>query len=109
ISGLSIDHVRVTVTGRLLDGTRLRQPGQDAQGIALLLGPPPTRLDLRVDLDGSVRPDPATMIDLVPNGPPIATPGAEPPQDGRIVFPTSATVARGSPAAAVPSVPAAPQ
>lgn len=72
VTGLTVDHVRVTVSGALPGGMRLVQLGQDAEGIALMLMPPRTRLDLRVDPHGLVLPDPATMIDLVPNGPAIA-------------------------------------
>jgi hypothetical protein len=99
IGGLSTDRVRVTIAGTLPDGTRLVQPGQDTQGIAVLLGPPPTRLDLRVAPDGTVLPDPSTMIDPIPNGPPVATPADEAGHDGRIIFPTSATLRPGSPIA----------
>jgi len=90
-AGLTVDRVVVLVSGSLPDGTRLVQPGQDAHGIALLLGPPPTRLDLRVDANGQVLPDPATMIDPIPNGPIVATaaPAAEPSR--AIIFPTAST------------------
>jgi hypothetical protein len=53
--------VRVVIDGSH-SGVRLYQDGSDANGIALLLSAPPTRLDLRVDTDGRVVPDPATMI-----------------------------------------------
>lgn len=56
------DEVRVLVQGRLADGTAFRQEGMDARGIAVILDVPPTRLDLRMEQDGHVRPDPATMI-----------------------------------------------
>jgi hypothetical protein len=71
-SGLPESQVRVVIAGTLLNGTKLYQPGNDAQGIALLLDPPPTVLDLRSETDGMVVPDPATMAALEP-GVPVAT------------------------------------
>ncbi len=88
---ISVSQVRVHVTGTLASGAQLYQPGADAPGVAVFLGTPPTTLDLRVDADGMVLPDPTTMIDPLPHGPVIATPAARPDPDGRIVFPTSAT------------------
>src|SRR5262245_24403454 len=57
-------HVRIAVVGALLNGTKLYQPGDDAQGVALLLDPSPSALDLRSETDGMVVPDPATMAAL---------------------------------------------
>jgi hypothetical protein len=54
--------IRVVVRGALPNGAALILPGNDARGIPLVLDAPPTRLDLRVEADGLVRPDPATMI-----------------------------------------------
>jgi hypothetical protein len=88
---ISVSQVRVRVLGTLASGAHLYQLGADAPGVAVFLGPPPTTLDLRVDSDGMVLPDPVTMIDPIPYGPPIATPAPGPDPDGRIVFPTSAT------------------
>jgi hypothetical protein len=99
---ISVSQVRVRVIGTLASGAHLYQPGADAPGVAVFLGPPPTTLDLRVDSDGMVLPDPVTMIDPIPYGPPIATPAPGPDRDGRIVFPTSATYA----ARVGPTVPA---
>ncbi len=90
---ISVSQVRVRVTGTLASGVPLYQPGADAPGVAVFLGPSPTTLDLRVDSDGIVLPDPMTMIDPVPYGPTIASPAPGPDRDGRIVFPTSATYA----------------
>jgi hypothetical protein len=90
---ISVSKVRVRVLGTLVSGAQLYQIGADAQGVAVFLGPPPTTLDLRVDSDGMVLPDPVTMIDPVPHGPVIATPAADSDRNGRIVFPTSATYA----------------
>jgi hypothetical protein len=90
---ISVSQVRVRVTGVLASGPRLYQPGADSPGVAVFLGPPPTTLDLRVDSDGMVLPDPVSMIDPVPYGPAIATPAPSPDGNGRIVFPTSATYA----------------
>jgi hypothetical protein len=109
IAGLTVDRVVVVVSGSLPGGTRLVQPGQDARGIAVLLGPPPTRLDLRVDADGQVLPDPATMIDPIPNGPTVATaaPVAEP--SGAMIVPTSSTfVPRATSVLAAATPPLAP-
>jgi hypothetical protein len=90
---ISVSQVRVRVLGTLVSGAQLYQIGADAQGVAVFLGPPPTTLDLRVDSDGMVLPNPVTMIDPVPHGPVIATPAADSDGNGRIVFPTSATYA----------------
>jgi hypothetical protein len=92
-ANFTVSQVRVRVLGTLASGAQVYQLGADAQGIAVFLGPPPTRLALRVNADGMVLPDPVTMIDPVPYGPPIATPAPGPDRDGRIVFPTSATEA----------------
>lgn len=54
--------VRVAVAGVLPDGTPLVQRGQDSQGIWLMLDGPQVALDLRIEPDGAVVPDPATMI-----------------------------------------------
>jgi hypothetical protein len=92
-ANITVSQVRVRVIGRLASGAQLYQIGADAQGLAVFLGPPPTTLDLRVDSDGMVLPDPVTMIDPVSHGPVIATPAPGPDGNGRIVFPTSATEA----------------
>ena len=107
-ANITVSQVRVRVLGTLVSGAQLYQIGADAPGVAVFLGPPPTTLDLRVDSDGMVLPDPITMIDPVPYGPVIATHAPGPDQDGRIVFPTSATyAARLGPtvAAAAPTSP----
>ena len=54
--------IQVQVTGYLADGTPLQQIGGDAAGIPLVLDATPTVLDLRVEADGTVLPDPATMF-----------------------------------------------
>ena len=59
---LPVSAVRVAVQGQLANGISLQQPGADAAGIAFYLGAASNRLDLRVEADGSVLPDPATMI-----------------------------------------------
>lgn len=53
--------VRVVVQGHA-SSVKLYQVGEDAQGIRLVFGTRPTQLDLRVESDGMVLPDPATMI-----------------------------------------------
>ena len=88
---ISVSQVRVRVVGTLASGAHLYQIGADAPGVAVFLGPPPTTLDLRVDSDGMVLPNPVTMIDPVPYGPTIATPAPGPDGIGRSVFPTSTT------------------
>jgi hypothetical protein len=90
---ISVSQVRMRVLGTLASGAQLYQIGADAPGVAVFLGPPPTTLDLRVDSDGMVLPDPVTMIDPVPYGPVIVSPAPGPDGNGRIVFPTSATEA----------------
>lgn len=56
--------IHVLVHGFLSDGTLLRQLGDDADGIAFINDSPNLTLDLRVEPDGSVLPDPSTMIAL---------------------------------------------
>lgn len=53
--------VQVVVHGRLASGTPLIQRGADAAGIQLFVQPQ-TRLDLRVEPDGTLIPDPVTMF-----------------------------------------------
>lgn len=63
--------VRVAVAGQLRGGPPLVQLGDDARGVRLALdqvATPPT-LDLRVERDGLVLPDPATMLTLEMGGP----------------------------------------
>lgn len=62
IATLPVSEVRVAIDGSLPNGTRLFQRGDDTQGIYLLLNAGSTRLDLRVDPDGAVAPDPRTMV-----------------------------------------------
>jgi hypothetical protein len=59
---LDANIVRVAVAGTLADGTPLVQRGLDARGIWLMLDGPQVQLDLRVEPNGAVIPDPATMI-----------------------------------------------
>jgi hypothetical protein len=69
---LPTQDVRVAVSGSLPTGVPLRLEGADARGIAAILGAPPVRIELRVEPDGLVQPDPATMI--APDvGVPVAT------------------------------------
>jgi hypothetical protein len=60
--GLPPEAVRVAVHGALPDGTSLRQAGADADGVLLLSAAGSVQLELRVEPDGQVIPDPATMI-----------------------------------------------
>lgn len=83
LSGLAVERVFVLVRGQLPDGTKLRLPGQDAAGIAVLLGPPPTRLDLRVAADGLVLPDPAALDETAASTSFPVEPAGRP-----IIFPT---------------------
>ena len=66
--------VRVAVDGQPRGGPRLYQLGNDAQGVRVDLGqaPQPATLDLRVERDGLVLPDPGTMLTLEEGGPLIA-------------------------------------
>lgn len=66
--------VRVAVAGQPRGGPRLYQLGDDANGIRLALdqAESPVRLDLRVERDGLVLPDPATMLALEEGGPSVA-------------------------------------
>lgn len=62
--------VRVSVEGQARGGPRLYQLGDDAQGVRLDLGQGSgtTALNLRVERDGLVLPDPATMLSLEEGG-----------------------------------------
>lgn len=62
--------VRVAVSVQMRGGPQLYQLGDDAQGVRLDLGQGSgaTVLDLRVERDGLVLPDPATMISLEEGG-----------------------------------------
>lgn len=82
VATLPTDSIRVTVSGQLRSGAQLSLPGEDTAGILIDLAAPPTRLDLRVEPDGQVRPDPATMI--VPD---LGIPAEDAP-----VFPTAIRV-----------------
>jgi hypothetical protein len=63
--------VRVAVAGQARGGPQLYQLGADATGVRLDLGQngETTTLDLRVERDGLVLPDPATMIARQEGGP----------------------------------------
>jgi hypothetical protein len=63
--------VRVAVAGQSRGGPGLYQLGDDAQGVRLDLGQGsgPAILNLRVERDGLVLPDPATMLTLEEGGP----------------------------------------
>lgn len=114
LAKIAAGRVRVMVSGALPDGTHLVQPGQDAEGVTLVLTSPRTRLDLRVDPHGLVLPDPATMIDPVPNGPAIATrpttrESHTPRPAGGVVAPSSPRVSPTTPSgAATVAAPAPP-
>jgi hypothetical protein len=86
-SGLTEGQVRIATIGVLPDGTRLYQPGNDAQGIFLLVDPGPTTLELRSEIDGMIVPDPASMAAREP-GVPIAT--------AAVVIPTAPIATRSS-------------
>jgi hypothetical protein len=63
--------VRVVVEGQARGGPRLYQLGDDTHGVRLdlSLGARAGGLDLRVERDGLVLPDPATMLTLEEGGP----------------------------------------
>lgn len=79
--------VRVQVHGALATGTALIQRGDDATGMVFLVDGPGTQLDLRVETDGSVIPDPASMItpDTVPQSQNAIT---DAPTPGSAALPT---------------------
>ena len=54
---LTVTEVRVVIAGSLVNGTALKQMGQDASGIWLSLPASEWLMDLRVDDDGAVTPD----------------------------------------------------
>ncbi len=65
--------VRVAVEGQPQGGPRLFQLGDDVTGVRVTLGPGDGRtLDLRVEADGLVLPDPATMLSLEQGGASVA-------------------------------------
>lgn len=109
--------IQVQVTGYLANGTPLQQVGGDAAGIPLLIDAAPTILDLRVEADGTVVPDPATMITQDgPTGPiaptitipdaPLPGSAASAPSSAVVRTPTaqavSSTVQDDAPTAAIP-------
>jgi hypothetical protein len=61
--------VRVAVEGQARGGPQLYQLGDDAKGLRLELSDDMANLDLRVERDGLVLPDPATMLTLEDGGP----------------------------------------
>ncbi|MFV9505964.1 MAG: hypothetical protein AB4911_15540 [Oscillochloridaceae bacterium umkhey_bin13] len=65
LAAIEAHQVRVVVQGHVA-GRPLVQLGQDAAGVWLTLSPRPAQLDLRVEADGVVLPDPATMLALDP-------------------------------------------
>lgn len=67
--------VRVAVDGQPRSGPRLYQLGDDANGVRLDLRQleQPATLDLRVERDGLVLPDPTTMLSLEQGGPAVET------------------------------------
>jgi hypothetical protein len=69
--------VLVQVSGQPRSGPPLYQVGNDAGGVQTQLDPSgaPTVLDLRVEPDGMVLPDPLTMIDLQEGGPTVVGTG----------------------------------
>jgi hypothetical protein len=118
-STLRVADIRVVVHGQLSSGARLYLPGQDARGIRLTLGVPPTQLDLRVEPDGLIRPDPETMIvpeivdDLAGTVGPLAAyhpeaPIATPPSIGGTPSPRTALPPAGILRVPLASVPLAP-
>jgi hypothetical protein len=88
--------IRVAVEGQLPSGATLYQPGNDARGMLVFLQAGTTRVNLLVDTDGLVAPDPRTMAALEP-GIPIAT---APPTH----FPTAPLAATPT-ATAIPAIP----
>lgn len=72
--------VRVVVDGQPRGGPRLYQLGDDARGVRVDLGQAalPLTLNLRVEPDGLVLPDPATMLTLEEGGPLVLDPSPIP-------------------------------
>ncbi|MBK9943229.1 MAG: hypothetical protein IPP13_16605 [Kouleothrix sp.] len=101
IETLPISEVRVLVEGRLPNGVRLVQRGDDAKGIRLWLDAESTQLDLRVNPDGTIEPDPATMIE--PEGSAIE------PDPATMIEPEGSAIEPTSTPAAAPTVAAVPQ
>lgn len=94
VSGLPVSEVRVAIAGALPNGMPLVQVGDDALGVLVFLDAATTRLDLRSEADGTIIPDPATMI-----APDVAA------SDAARLFPTAplAQAAAIPPAVAAPS------
>lgn len=109
---LPAQDARVTVVGLLPTGAPLTLVGKDARGIAIILGAPPARLDLRAEADGRVLPDPATMVSpdigvpltAIDEAPLAATPthtSALTPAAPAVATPASAAPSNDSPGAAL--------
>lgn len=64
--GIEEPAVRVFIQGQAA-GIALYQPGEDAEGVRLSFETRPAQLDLRIEADGMVLPDPETMIDPDPS------------------------------------------
>jgi hypothetical protein len=75
IVDLPTGQVRVWIGG-VHAGKTLVLTGKDASGIRMLGSDPPLRLDLRIEPDGRVLPDPETMITPDLGGPMVAIPTA---------------------------------
>jgi hypothetical protein len=101
---LPTESIRVLVAGQLADGPHLYQPGSDHAGLSIDLTAPPTRLDLRVEPDGQVLPDPATMISPDP-GLPAQLDGNLPIPIAPLAQPTAVAAAAPSPAASAEGTP----
>lgn len=90
---LPVNDIRVALVGRLGDGTALRQEGDDARGIALVLSLPPNMLDLVIEPDGKVLPDPTTMLALDSGVPvDVSLPTALPAMTPVLTVPTPQTL-----------------
>jgi hypothetical protein len=87
--------VRVAVEGQVPDGPRLIQLGDDAAGVRVTLDPSDNHraIDLRVEADGLVLPDPATMLSLEQGGASVAPdlPSAQQEPSGQVVDPAPET------------------
>jgi hypothetical protein len=111
--------VRVLVSGQLPNGVALTQPGDDADGMRLVLGAPALTLEMRSEDDGVVLPDPATSItletgvapdeSLVPLDPatlptaPYAVPLPTRPSDTQVPASTVVPIVPTAPAAPTPA------
>lgn len=107
IQKIIVSDIRIGLVGALSNGQSLLLRGDDAQGIRVFLGAGTTTVDLRVENDGTVIPDPSEIVQEVTqsNDTLLTQPTATP---ANVVMPTVAALPSPVPTnAATPAAPGA--